>query len=273
MTHTFRTCEVSNHNFMPENLSLVTVKSRHLNGRGDMLILNPQVNTVSAPIVILLHGVYGSHWAWQYSVGLEKSLANLAQQYPDLSDFVVVMPSDGLFGDGSGYLPLTGHGNYEKWIVEDVIAACQKAVMKVDEHSSIYIAGLSMGGYGALRLGCKYGDIFSGVSAHSSITQLDEMALFIEEDLDIYRKDNEQNADICYWLEKKRETLPPLRFDCGVDDPLIEGNRKLNHYLKQHQHPHQYQEFNGGHEFEYWAEHIQKSFLFFHQIEKNKSLK
>lgn len=268
MKNTFRTCEISNPSFMPKNLSLVTVKSKHLNGRGDMLIINQQVDTHSAPIVILLHGVYGSHWAWQYSVGIKQSLLTLQQQHPNLSDFVFVMPSDGLFGDGSGYLPVAGHGNYEKWIVEDVIAACQQVVANVDEKSSIYIAGLSMGGYGALRLGCKYADKFSGISAHSSITQFDEMALFVEEELSVYRQGNEQNADITYWLEKNREKLPPMRFDCGVDDPLIQGNRNFERYLKQHNYCYQYQEFTGGHEFEYWAKHVQKSFLFFDQIEK-----
>ena len=268
MTNTFRTCEVSNHGFMPENLTLVTVKSKHLHGRGDMLILNQQAKTISAPVVILLHGVYGSHWAWQYSVGIEQSLFSLQQQYAALSDFVVVMPSDGLFGDGSGYLPVAGHGNYEKWIVEDVISACRHVVANVDENSSVYISGLSMGGYGALRLGSKYADLFSGISAHSSITQLDEMTLFVEEDLSIYRQGNENNADIDYWFEKHRDKLPPLRFDCGIDDPLITGNRNFEYYLEQHGYQYQYQEFSGGHEFDYWAKHVKKSFLFFDQIEK-----
>jgi S-formylglutathione hydrolase FrmB len=273
MTEAFRTCEISNPNFMPDNLSLVTVKSKNLNGRGDMLIINQQVQTASAPVVILLHGVYGSHWAWQYSVGAQQSLVTLLKQHNDLSDFVVVMPSDGLFGDGSAYLPISGHGNFEKWIVEDVIAACQQVVPNIDDNSSVYISGLSMGGYGALRLGFKYPEIFSGITAHSAITQLDEMALFVEEDINIFQKGNEKNAEIIYWLEKNRQNLPPLRFDCGVDDPLITGNRNFERYLKQHGFDYEYQEFSGAHDFEYWAEHIQQSFLFFDQIEKKKSSK
>ena len=273
MTDTFRTCEVSKPSFTPKNLTLVTVKSKHLNGRADMLILNQQTQTASAPVVILLHGVYGSHWAWQYSVGIEQSLMSLQKEHQQLSDFVIVMPSDGLFGDGSAYLPIAGHGNYEQWVVEDVVNACQQVVKNVDDNSSIYISGLSMGGYGALRLGCKFPEVFSAISAHSAITHLDEMALFVEEDLSLYQKGNEQNAEITYWLEKNREKLPPFRFDCGVDDPLIIGNRKFESYLKQHKYHYQYQEFSGGHEFEYWAEHVQKSLLFFDQIEKKNRLK
>lgn len=266
----FRSCEISSSNLTPPNLTSVTIKSRNLSGRGDMLILNQSAHIPSAPVIILLHGVYASNWAWQYSVGVEESLKSLQESCLDLTDFVVVMPSDGLFGDGSAYLPILGHGNYEKWITEDVIAACMHVVKNVDEQSSVYIAGFSMGGFGALRLGIKYPMLFKGISVHSAVTQLDELALFIEEDISVYWRGNEKNANIAHWLETNRGQLPPLRFDCGLDDPLINGNRNFVKTLNGYYQHFQYEEFSGGHDFEYWAEHIKKTFLFFDSIEKKR---
>lgn len=90
-----------------------------------------------------------------------------------------------------------------------------------------------MGGYGALRLGGKYPQLFSGISGHSSITKLDEMAQFVRDDLSVYRQGNEFNSDVAYWAKKNQRCLPPMRFDCGQRDPLIEGNRQFSQQLQK----------------------------------------
>ena len=127
------------------------------------------------------------------------------------------------------------------------------------------IAGLSMGGFGALHLGAKYPKRFSAFAGHSSITAVEQMALFVEEDLSAYRHDPDAQSVLATIL-RQRESLRPFRFDCGVDDPLIEHNRALAHALTEAGVSFEYTEHLGGHEWLYWQQHIAKTFQFFSTI-------
>ena len=172
------------------------------------------------------------------------------------------MPSDGLWGDGSGYMP---HGNqdYEKWIAEDVPQAVLENIPQVSSGSQHFISGLSMGGYGALKIGARYSNFYKGISAHSSITAYDQMKLFVEENENYYRSSNKELEDAFTSIANHSDSLPPLRLDCGRTDLLIEYNRVLHEQLKEANINHAYQEFDGGHEWEYWEEHLVDTLLFF----------
>ncbi len=171
------------------------------------------------------------------------------------------MPSDGLWGDGSGYVPHQ-HADCEKWIVEDVIDCVVECLPQLSERSNVYISGLSMGGYGALRLGAKYPHRFAGISGHSSLTHFDQMARFAKQDMSTYQLEGEHES-VLYWLLENRDLLPPVRFDCGLNDPLLNGNRELHQQLEAHAVPHIYREFDGGHFWSYWSEHLRDSLFFF----------
>jgi S-formylglutathione hydrolase FrmB len=71
------------------------------------------------------------------------------------------------------------------------------------------------------------------------------------------------DADIADLFLRQRDRLPPLRFDCGTEDPLIEANRKLHLDLMEHGMTHGYQEFAGGHEWPYWERHLVDTLEFF----------
>jgi S-formylglutathione hydrolase FrmB len=120
-----------------------------------------------------------------------------------------------------------------------------------------------MGGYGALRLAAKYAHRFKGASAHSSLTHPSQLARFVEEPVATYRVQHEDELDVLYWMKKNKAILPPFRFDCGTSDDLIEENRTLHRDLTVGGIPHQYFEFEGGHSWEYWKEHISDTLLFF----------
>lgn len=262
----FRTIEFSDTRFLQAGLSHITVKSQHLKGRGDITTFVPSnVKSVgnNVPIVILLHGVYGSHWAWAYKAGAHITAGHLMTNRL-VRPMVLAMPSDGLWGDGSGYVA-HAQADFEAWICEDVPKAVQQLVPEVTTSSPIFIAGLSMGGYGALRLGAKYPSLFSGISGHSSITQWEEMKQFVEEDISSFPI-FAQDANVFPLLQKNKELLPPFRFDCGREDPLIEGNRALHEALDAASIPHRYEEFEGAHEWPYWEEHLVDTLQFFDQI-------
>lgn len=265
----FFTIEFSDPRFEQNNLRQITVKSPHLQGRGDITVfIPPNIEKLkSLPLVILLHGVYGSHWAWTLKGGVHETALRLIEE-GKITPMILAMPSDGLWGDGSGYL--SHHiTDYEKWIVEDVPEAVRQCTDLVDNNSSIFITGLSMGGYGAMRLGAKYPNIFKAFSGLSSVTTFQEMAQFLENnDLEKLSQNVKKPEDILAIILQNKSTLPPFRFDCGIDDILIESNRNLHNQLKINDISHIYEELNGKHEWIYWEENIQRTLLFFDKIER-----
>ena len=138
----------------------------------------------------------------------------------------LAMPSDGLRGDGTAYVPLVS-GNYERWIVDEVPLVAREAVPEVTEASPRFISGLSMGGFGALRLGARHPEVFRGISAHSAATSLKTLSPFLAEPLPVGDSTVEDSTAL-EALVRNRASLPPVRFDCGVDDFLIGHNRDLH---------------------------------------------
>jgi S-formylglutathione hydrolase FrmB len=219
----------------------------------------------SLDVVILLHGVYGSHWAWAMNAGVHKTADRLIRQ-GKMRPMVLVMPSDGLYGDGSGYLQHQT-GDYEKWIVEDVIAVVREQITGVGEHSNFFITGLSMGGYGALRLGAKYPNVFRSFSGLSSITEFSQMNIFLEEGE--YKKLSSlvtKHENVLDCMLANIEQLPDFYFDCGTEDILIEFNRKLHQALVANNVKHTYKENPGAHQWDYWRTYIEDSLLFFSEF-------
>ncbi len=261
----FRTIEISDPRFEQDDLRQVTVKSASLGARADITIFVPpgSENRRDVPLVLLLHGVYGSHWAWTQKAGVHRIARRLTES-GDIEPMVLAMPSDGLWGDGSSYIAHPQQ-DFEAWIVREVPAAVSFAAPQIEPDGRVFIAGLSMGGFGALRLGAKYPHRFRGISGHSSITHFDQMRQFVEEDLSRYEAAPEDKS-VLETVLRHRAELPPLRFDCGTDDPLIEHNRELHRQLMAEGVPHHYEEFSVGHEWPYWEEHIADSLLFFQRI-------
>ena len=119
-----------------------------------------------------------------------------------------------------------------------------------------------MGGYGALRLGAKFPKLFTAFTGLSSITHFDEMEKFVSNFQEIKRSAKDQDG-VIDWMIKNKDVLPPFRFDCGEQDILINKNRALHKGLLEVGIKHKYEEFPGGHTWDYWKEHIEKTLLFF----------
>lgn len=259
----FRTIELSDPRFEANHLRFMTVKSRHLRGRGDICVFVPPDSQPGEvlPIVILLHGVYGSAWAWTHSAGVHLQAMEMIRRKV-MPPMIIAMPSDGLWGDGSAYLPHNGY-NFEKWIAEDIVDALAGNITGAQKYSPLFIAGLSMGGFGALRIGAKYADRFKGIAGHSSITNLSQMSLFVEEEMVNYIQQHKVDEDVFRTFQQNAGKLPPVRFDCGVDDELIEYNRELHEKMLHAGIRHIYEEYPGAHAWSYWEAHIGKTLSFF----------
>lgn len=265
MTAGFGRVELSDPRHERDHLRFLTFQSPALGGRGDVALFVPphSERLEDLPLVVLLHGVHGSHWAWALKGGAHQTAARLVA-VGDVPPLVLAMPSDGLTAEGTGYLPHEG-ADYERWIAEDVVGCVTEALPQLSSSSARFVAGLSMGGWGALRLGAKHAVRFRGVSAHSSLTHLDALDALLT-GAPTYRLEPGEGRSALHWLERHRDDLPPFRFDCGVDDRYIEDNRTLHRALVERGIPHVYEEFPGGHTWEYWAAHLEDTLRFFARL-------
>src|SRR3546814_2950110 len=102
MTSKFRTIEVSDPRFETDHLRFITVKTPNLKGRGDICVFSPPgISTGQpVPVILLLHGVYGSAWSWAYGAGVHLQAMKMIES-GEIPPVVIAMPSDGLWGDGS----------------------------------------------------------------------------------------------------------------------------------------------------------------------------
>lgn len=266
----FLPIELSDPAYEHDNVRNLTFYSSALHGRADVsLYAPPEWKSISRiPIVLLLHGVYGSHWAWFFSGGAHRTAQRLIAE-GRIRPMLLVSPSDGLAGDGSGYLPQPDR-NYEKWICEDVVGCVQELFQPATSGSPVFISGLSMGGYGALRMGAKYANRFQGISAHSAVTRIEELDDFVREPVNTEKLAPEE-TDVLYWMRRNRKDLPPIRLDCGTEDPLFDSNRALHADLDHEKIPHEFHANNGDHSWPYWQTHIADTLLFFEAVLKKSS--
>jgi putative tributyrin esterase len=257
----FDPIELSDPELEHDGLRHLTFRSPALRGRGDVSLFIPRGVAFPAelPLVILLHGVYGSHWAWFLKGAAHRTAQELIDQ-GEIRPMILAAPSDGLSGDGSGYWPTPGR-DAETWIAHDVPACVRE---QFPSHGPTFICGLSMGGYGALRIGFKYPERFRGIAAHSSITQAGQMRDFVRE-LDLSALPAQEH-DILHWARINRDQLPPVRFDCGHGDSLFDANATLHRQLETLDIPHFYETFRGAHEWPYWREHIASTLRFFNSL-------
>ncbi|WP_394174827.1 alpha/beta hydrolase [Thalassotalea litorea] len=256
--------EQSDNQYTPEKLTLLTVHSSHTSRRHSVSIYNAQSTSKDLPVVILMHGVYGDHWCWMHLGGAHVVYERLRQQ--GLNEFVLVMPSDGGIGDGSGYLPLANGEDYDAWVTDDLRAAVTQTIDGVSAKSRWYISGLSMGGFGALRLSAKYPDKYQGISAHSSVTSIADLKLFTDVDEQLFTAKVVAESELLPWFTTAKN-LPPLRLDCGEGDELYTSNLALAKALKDAGIEHSFETFSGGHEWTYWHQHLEDTLNFFNQIE------
>ena len=266
----FRTIEVSDSKLTAPGFTFVTAKSTALGQRADVTLYAPAAARAGgeAPIVILLHGAHGSHWAWTFKGGVHQRLEALIDAGL-AAPMVLVMPSDGLWGDGSGFVR-HGDRDFERWIAEEVPQLARAVSPACGARSPVFLCGLSMGGYAALRLAGKFPDRFAGASAHSAITADDQFDLVIAEPRSGWSSAPEDRSTLAALTLTPRPA--PFRFDCGIDDPLLPANRRLHAELEALGLAHDFEIRPGGHNWAYWSNAIDQSLLFFTDLTADFSL-
>ena len=210
--------------------------------------------------IYLLHGYTGDYNDWVKRT----NLAYYAENY----NFIIVT----LDGKNSWYVNSiqTKNSNYEDYIIKELIPHIGNNYNVIDTRHGRVIAGLSMGGYGAIRLGIKYANTFFYAAGFSGAFHILER---IREEKDtsnalmkesgkifgITENDLWEDADIYALLEKANiNSLPYLYISCGKDDsqPLLESNRILVETLQNKKVLYEYHELPGAHNWVYWEKGI-----------------
>ena len=201
------------------------------------------------PVVYQLHGQSDDHTAWQRWTTIERHAGRLG--------IAIVL----LNGARSFYCDTPGTTRlWEQHILQSV-AFVDRTFRTVAKATGRGIGGLSMGGYGALKIALHHPTVFGSCVSHSGALDIAAWAKNPSPDhLDIWPTGRvPAHDDIRKLLAKKPkqgEKRPAIYIDCGTEDFLLPANHVIKADLVKHEIPHIYLEHPGGHSWDYWQAHL-----------------
>lgn len=224
---------------------------------------SPLVPGQKYPVLYLLHGATGSYKDWIEKTTVSESLK--------LRHMIVIMPDGGQYG---WYVdsPLRAKSQYASLITKDLREDVEKRFPARTDRQGRGIAGLSMGGHGALSLAAKNPGLYESASslsgildiaAHPKNWRLSEILGAQPEALDQWK------AHSVYHLAEAFTTAGvALRFDTGTEDTTgaVDDSRRFHKKLEELKVPHIYNEYPGKHNWEYWQDHISEHLDFHEQV-------
>lgn len=193
------------------------------------------------PVLYQLHGASDDHTGWTRFSNLVRHAANLP--------LIIVMPDGGL-----GWWVNRGpRERYEDFVMDDLARHVAGTFhVRPGPHA---IGGLSMGGFGAVYLGLRHPEQFSSIWSHSGAFRATANLRAMG-----WPDDEAAAVDIEAVVRgTDRARMPALSFDCGLDDALLDANRRLDAILCEVGLPHTYLEHPGGHTWDYWDEHVREA--------------
>ena len=204
-------------------------------------------------VMFLLHGQSDDHTAWCRQTSIERYVQDLP--------LIVVMP-DGL---RNYYTDAKEGFAIETYIFRELVDYVSALF---PTRSPWCATGLSMGGYGAVKLGLRRPDLFQSVVSHSgAVLRGQELPpdSYGAELRRIFGPNSVGGPDDLLAQAKlvlESGTLPKLRLDCGKEDFLLDENRRFHKELVEMGFPHEYEEFPGDHNWGYWDLHVQEAIAF-----------
>ena len=214
------------------------------------------------PVLYLLHGLTG-----HYSDFVARTnVADYAAAYR----LIVVMPegNDSWYTDSS----LVASDKYESYILQELLPDVQQRYRTIEARYGRAIAGISMGGYGAVKFGLKSPQTFNFAASMSGafgVTRLTdkEIPAGWQESVKLFgpagsetRRTNDLFEIIKGLSPGRVSSLPYFYFDCGTEDsPLIfPYNRELSALMNEKKIAHEYRELPGDHSWGYWDRQVQE---------------
>ena len=165
------------------------------------------------PLLYLLHGLSDDHTAWHRYTAIDR--------YAEAAGLAVVMPAvhRSFYSDER-------HGHrYWEFVSEELPTVVRSFFRVTDDPSRTFVAGLSMGGYGAVRLALSHPDRYGAAASMSGaldITRAMADPARAELSRRIFDDAVTPDEDLFALLERAR-SLPPLHLSCGTEDPLLDA--------------------------------------------------
>ena len=220
--------------------------------------LLPETGDAPFPVLYLLHGLSDDHTAWCRNTSIERYVSDVP--------LIVVMPD----GGRGFYLDAKEGFAYETALFQELPDRIERTFPAQKTRSGRAVAGLSMGGYGAIHTALAHPDRFCAAASLSGAlgwghypldwngrSNAPEWRRILGDDF------AGGNADMWHLASALApDALPALRFDCGVDDHLVRDNREFAAFLAEKNITHEYVEYPGAHNWAYWDAHIEQAIAF-----------
>ncbi|SCE94392.1 alpha/beta hydrolase [Micromonospora mirobrigensis] len=199
------------------------------------------------PVLYLLHGLTDDDTAWTRRTSIERYVAPLG--------LAVVMPNA-----GRSFYTDEAHGNrYWEFLSEELPRVCRSFFRLSDRREDTFVAGLSMGGYGALKWALRHPERFAAAASLSGALDVAN------------RRDHPTNPlnpavwhtvfgdrpvppedDTIALLEAAGADLPALYLGCGTEDHLREDNERFLAVARRRGVPVEARWSPGAHDWDYW---------------------
>lgn len=209
------------------------------------------------PTLYLLHGLSDDHTIWQRRTSIER--------YVDDRCLAVVMPEV-----GRSFYSDMAHGlRYWTFISQELPAIARAYFPLSARREDNFVAGLSMGGYGAFKLGLNFPEHFAAAASLSGA--LDILAPLGVDDPDWHaeminifgdlKKVKGSDRDL-FWLAEKLAASSwkdmPFYQWCGREDFLYQDNLRFRDQARACGLNLTYEEGPGDHRWLYWDQMIQR---------------
>jgi len=258
-------------------LNEVNFFSEVLTMRSSMYVLFPQRSLADAQskpkyrTLYLLHGHSDDHTAWIRVSSIERYVEGL--------NLVVVMPAVNL----SFYTDMVFGKNYMQFISEEVPAVVRDMFPLSDKREDNFVAGLSMGGYGAFKLALTYPERYAAAASLSGALDVGETVrahgrtedkAFLAEMRNIFgdvSKVPGSKHDLFTLAKKvaKSPVRPRLYQACGTEDFLYADNVRFRDHVRKLPLDLTYEEGPGEHVWAYWDGMIRNVLSWMFPKEKN----
>lgn len=200
----------------------------------------------------LLHGLLGNYTDWVSQTRIQK--------WAEEKNLAVVMPS----GDNAFYLNSgTPWNDYGTFIGKELVEITRRMFPLSEKREDTFIAGLSMGGFGAIRNGIVYSETFSHVAGLSSAVHIFE-DVSEEADNGLFgnkeaasKTDRNPRVAVEEMLSAGRP-VPKFYLACGTQDDLMPSNLEFRDFLQEKGIEVLWDEEDCGHDWDFWDSQIRK---------------
>jgi len=224
------------------------------------------------PVLYYLHGLGDNEQMFLHSGGFD--LLQDLWDRREIGDFVLVTPA----GYASFFMNShDGRFRYDDFFLREFIPWIESHYRIAGRRDSRGIGGISMGGYGALRMAFLHPQMFASVSAQSAALMERLPAVYVSDSLELGRLRLLGDVfgsppDRLFWdrnnplVIARTADLSGLKiyFDCGDQDDygFNAGARALDRILSSRRVPHESHIYPGGHNWSYFAAHLPDSLRF-----------